>query len=286
MIASMTGFARRSGNLGAGIVTCELRAVNHRHLEVSLRLPETLRGLEGRLRERITRVLQRGKIECSLRLEGGSGPVGLVLNEPLVAALCRLGHDLERREGLGALRAIDVLQWPGVFLQEAVDEAALEVTIARLVDETLDDLTREREREGEKLAGALGLRLSAIRSEIARLRGWLPALLPDLRARLRARIGEAGVDLDPVRLEQEIVLLAQRADVSEELDRLDAHLGEIERLLAASGPVGRRLDFMMQEVNREANTLGSKASDLRLTAASVEIKVLAEQMREQIQNIE
>lgn len=286
MPTSMTGFARRSRPTRAGTVTCELRSVNHRYLEIGLRLPEAVRSLEGALRERLARALKRGKIECSLRFDGESPSDALTLNEALVGALCRLGGELERNHGVAPLRAIDVLRWPGVFMQAPADDVDLAAVVSELTDETLADLVEQRSREGAKLAAMLEARLAAIRPQIAGIREILPSLLPEFRNRLRARMAEAAVELDPGRLEQEIALFAQRGDVSEELDRLSAHLQEIERLLTVAGPVGRQLDFMMQEVNREANTLGSKSSDMRLTAASVEIKVLAEQMREQIQNIE
>lgn len=286
MVTSMTGFARRSRPARSGTLTCELRSVNHRYLEIGLRLPEPVRALEGALRERLACVLKRGKIECSLRFDGESPSDSLTLNEALVGALCRLGRELEQRNGVAPLRAIDVLRWPGVFMQGSTDDVELAAAIFALGDETLDDLVEQRSREGAKLALMLEARLAAIRAQIAGIREILPSLLPEFRHRLRTRLAEAAVELDPGRLEQEIALFAQRGDVSEELDRLSAHLQEIERLLTISGPVGRQLDFMMQEVNREANTLGSKSSDMRLTAASVEIKVLAEQMREQIQNIE
>ncbi|MHB1587573.1 MAG: YicC/YloC family endoribonuclease [Acidiferrobacteraceae bacterium] len=286
MLTSMTGFARRSRPTRAGTVTCELRSVNHRYLEIGLRLPEAVRSLEGALRERLTRVLKRGKIECSLRFDGESPSDALTLNEALVRTLCRLGGELERNHGVAPLRAIDVLRWPGVFMQAPADDVELAAAVSELTDETLADLVEQRSREGAKLAAMLEARLVAIRPQITGIREILPSLLPEFRNRLRARMAEAAVELDPGRLEQEIALFAQRGDVSEELDRLSAHLQEIERLLTVAGPVGRQLDFMMQEVNREANTLGSKSSDMRLTAASVEIKVLAEQMREQIQNIE
>lgn len=286
MVTSMTGFARCSRPTRAGTVTCELRSVNHRYLEIGLRLPEVVRSLEGALRERLGRVLKRGKIECSVRFDGEGPSDVLTLNEALVGALCRLGGELEQHHGVAPLRVIDVLRWPGAFMQGPADDMELAAAVSELTDETLDDLVEQRTREGAKLAAMLDARLVAIRPQIAGIREILPSLLPEFRNRLRARMAEAALELDPARLEQEIVLFAQRGDVSEELDRLSAHLQEIERLLTVAGPVGRQLDFMMQEVNREANTLGSKSSDKRLTAASVEIKVLAEQMREQIQNIE
>ncbi|MHB8415199.1 MAG: YicC/YloC family endoribonuclease [Acidiferrobacteraceae bacterium] len=282
----MTGFARCSRTFGLGMLTCEIRSVNHRYLEVALRLPDAMRPLEGPLRERLALDLKRGKVECSVRLEGGTEPQDLAVNEQVVDSLCRLGAELERRHGVAPLRVIDVLRWPNVLAPGVADTTALAPATEALVAESLRDLMVHRAREGAKLMAVLESRLADIRAEVTRVREIVPELVPEFRARLRARLEDLTASLDVTRLEQEITLFAQRSDVSEELDRLWAHLQEVERLLQAPGPVGRQLDFMMQELNREANTLGSKSTDLRLTAASVEIKVLIEQMREQIQNIE
>lgn len=286
MASSMTGFARRSRALGPGVLTCEIRSVNHRYLEIALRLPDAMRPLEGALRERLAVDLKRGKVECSVRLEGGTESQDLVVNDQIVDSLCRLGAELERRHGVAPLRVIDILHWPNVLAPGVADTTVLAPAAEALVAESLQDLVVHRVREGAKLMVVLKSRLADIRAEVARVREIVPELVPEFRARLRSRLAELTTGVDSTRLEQEITLFAQRSDVSEELDRLWAHLQEVERLLQAPGAVGRQLDFMMQELNREANTLGSKSTDLRLTAASVEIKVLIEQMREQIQNIE
>lgn len=285
MTSSMTGFARRGRELPLGILSCEIRTVNHRYLELSVRLPEPLRDQEMAVRERLSNGLKRGKIDCTVRLEPRPGDPSLTLNQPLVLALVQAAAQLQAHAGVGPLRAVDLLRWPNVLLDIAQPEV-LAPEALQLVGETVQELTSQRQREGARLRAFLHARIEDMLFQVAAARALMPSLVPEFRERLRQRLRDLPAGADPGRIEQEIILFAQRADVSEEVDRLSAHLDEVERLIGAAGPVGRKLDFMMQELNREANTLGSKASDLRLTAVAVELKLLIEQMREQVQNIE
>jgi uncharacterized protein (TIGR00255 family) len=288
MPLSMTGFARRESRSELGALAWELRTVNHRYLEASLRLPEEFRPLEPELREALAKRVTRGKLEASLRHEPAAGGRGaLAVDAALAREVAAAAAEVGRSTGLSAMPTVmDVLRWPGVATAAASDPAPLHSAARALLLATLDDLVANRQREGAKLAAAIAERAGAVRTQVAVLRAAAPALVAALRERLRARVAELGATLDPQRLEQEVVLLAAKADVAEELDRLDAHCAELDRALAERGPVGRKLDFLMQEFNREANTLGSKAADPATTRAAVELKVLIEQMREQIQNIE
>ena len=288
MPLSMTGFARRESRSELGALAWELRTVNHRYLEASLRLPEEFRPLEPELRELLTRRLARGKVEANLRHEAATGGrAGLAVDAALAREVVAAAAEVGRSTGLSAMPTVmDVRRWPGVAAAAATDPAALHAAARDLLRATLDELVANREREGARLAQAIAERAAAVRVQVGLLRAAAPALIAALRERLRARVAELGATLDPARLEQEVVLLAAKADVAEELDRLDAHCAELNRALAEKGPVGRKLDFLMQEFNREANTLGSKAADPATTRASVELKVLIEQMREQIQNLE
>jgi uncharacterized protein (TIGR00255 family) len=288
MPLSMTGFARRESRTEQGALAWELRTVNHRYLEVSLRLPEEVRPLEPELRELLGKRLARGKVEAGLRFEPAVGGRGaLAVDASLARAVVAAAAEVGRSTGASALpTAMDVLRWPGVVVAADADLAPVHAAARSLLAATLDELIANREREGARLAAAIAERATAVRAQVAQLRATAPALVAALRERLRARVAELGATLDPQRLEQEVVLLAAKADVAEELDRLDAHCAELERALAERGPVGRKLDFLMQEFNREANTLGSKAADPASTRAAVELKVLIEQMREQIQNLE
>jgi uncharacterized protein (TIGR00255 family) len=288
MLRSMTAFARREQPSAWGTVTWELRSVNHRYLEASLRLPETLRGLESLVRERIGAVLSRGKIEGTLKLQvTGTTMAAITLNFPLVDRLLDVAAELEHRIGPGTgLRLIDVLRWPGVVNEVEPDLDEIKTVILDALDAALAELIATREREGQRTADLLQQRCESIRNQVARVRARRPEVLARWRDKLLNRLADVPVEIDPGRLEQELVLIAQRLDVDEELDRLDNHLDEIAAVLKRSEPVGRRLDFLMQELNREANTLSSKSADADTTRAAVELKVLIEQMREQIQNIE
>ncbi|MCC6136064.1 MAG: YicC family protein [Candidatus Contendobacter sp.] len=287
MLRSMTAFARHEQTSAWGAITWELRSVNHRYLEASIRLPEMLRSLETPARERIAAVLSRGKVEGTLKLQTASAAPAITLNEPMVERLLAVAGELEHRMGPGTgLALIDVLRWPGVIHEPEPDLVAIQQAILDSLDAALAELVATREREGERTAELLRQRCAAIRVQVKLVRGRRPEVLARWRDKLLSRLTDIAVDADPGRLEQELALIAQRLDVDEELDRLDTHLDEIEAVLKRKEPVGRRLDFLMQELNREANTLSSKSADSDTTRAAVELKVLIEQMREQIQNIE
>lgn len=289
MIRSMTAFSRREDRSGGFTLAWEIRSVNHRYLEPSFRLPDNLRDIEPALREQLRRRLSRGKVECSLRLAGeearAAGPIAI--NTPLLDELLAAVQAVALRTGQPvAVNPVDILRWPGVTQSAEADVQAMAAAAAALFETVLGDFIEAREREGRELADALALRLDGISREVERVRAALPQILDAQRARLRARVEEAVASPDRDRLEQELVLLAARMDVAEEMDRLVTHVQEVRRVLKEGGSVGRKLDFLMQELNREANTLGSKSVSADTTQASVEIKVLIEQMREQIQNIE
>ena len=288
MIRSMTAFARRQERGDLGELTWEVRSVNHRYLEAHIRLPEELRAIEPAVRERINQKLGRGKLDCGLRFQPGSGATGeLRVNEDLVRGLLGAATEVMRHLHSSPLPTVmDVMRWPGVLETAEQDFTPVQQAAVALLDEVLDELISVREREGERLADLIRQRLDAMRIQVTRARERMPAVIQGMRERLSARLAEVSESLDLERLEQEMALLAQRLDVDEEMDRLNTHLDEVERVLATDEPVGRRLDFLMQELNREANTLGSKSADSETTAISVEMKVLIEQMREQVQNLE
>jgi len=288
MLRSMTAFARREQASAWGIITWELRSVNHRYLETALRLPETLRALEPLVRERISVALSRGKIECTLKLQAaGATLTAIALNQPLVERLLEVASELERLMGPGTgLRLADVLRWPGVVNEAEPDLEDIKTALLGCLDAALVELVATREREGQRTGELIQQRSEAMRVQVKRVRARRPEVLARWRDKLLTRLADIPAEADTGRLEQELVLIAQRLDVDEELDRLDTHLDEIDAVLQRSEPVGRRLDFLMQELNREANTLSSKSADADTTRAAVELKVLIEQMREQIQNIE
>jgi uncharacterized protein (TIGR00255 family) len=285
-IRSMTAFASGERSTEWGTLGCELRAVNHRFLEVGVRLPDELRASEPALRERIAARISRGKLDLAMRLRTASGGEALQVDDTVVE---RLGDLARRMDGRFPGLRVDfaqLLQLPGVLQSHAVDPEALQAAALSLLDAVLDDFVAAREREGAKLAAVISERADAI----ARIAGEVRTLVPQIRAgqrqKLETRLAELGSSLDPGRLEQELVIWLQKLDVDEELDRLDSHLSELGRVLEQREPVGRRLDFLLQEFNREANTLGSKSVDARSTNAAVELKVLVDQIREQVQNIE
>jgi len=290
MIRSMTAFARREDQHQAGQLSWELRTLNHRYLEISPHLPEDLRPIEPEVRARINRRLGRGKVDLTLKFRAAPGASGGTpkLNEPYVAQLVALHRELSGRLGADAAAAqvTDLLHWPGVVQEPDPDMTPVRERALTLLDEALDDLVATREREGAGLAAVIRDRLERLEAQVKEVRALLPEIRDHFRKRLADRLAEAAGELEPGRLEQEIALLAQKMDVDEELDRTLTHAAEIRRVLELDEPVGRRLDFLMQELNREANTLGSKSPDSRLSQASVELKVLIEQMREQVQNIE
>jgi len=289
MIHSMTAFARESADTPHGSLTVELRSVNHRYLDCSFKLPDNLRSMEGSFREGAGRQLGRGKLDCVIRLQSASsGAAG-----PLSLNRARLGEVLQVLEevtgqlpGVQAVNPLDLLQFPGVCSSEQGDEEVLRKAADTLFQRALQTLRDNRAREGDKLAHSVLERLKLLDVELAAVRNRVPQLLRDQRQRVIERIEQLQAEVDPGRLEQELVFMAQKADVDEELDRLEAHIAEVRRALDKGGPCGRRLDFLMQELNREANTLSSKSTAASTTQSAVELKVLIEQMREQIQNIE
>jgi uncharacterized protein (TIGR00255 family) len=287
MIHSMTAFARAEQAGANGTLSWELRSVNHRYLEPHLRLPESFRDLEGAVREALRNGLSRGKVECTLRFSDDNAGKALQVDLERAAQLIAAAESVA---GLikqpAALNPLEVLGWPGVLVADAADPQALNQSALSLFTEALNELKNGREREGSELAKLLNERLDSILEQVVALRELVPQMLAGQRQKILDRCAEMQAELDPQRLEQELVILAQKSDVAEELDRLSTHVSEVRRVLKTGGQAGRRLDFLMQELNREANTLGSKAFDTRSTQAAVNLKVLIEQMREQVQNIE
>ena len=288
MICSMTAFSRVRDRDQYGELIWEIRSVNHRYLETMLRLPEELRALEPRVRERVTQRLGRGKVDCVLRFapsgaEAASVRVNERLAQQIIDAAAQVGVLLHDRT---SPRSMDILRWPGVLELEEQDLTPVQLKADELLERALDELVLAREREGERLAAYIIQRCASAREEVAKAQALMPRVLKEVRERLQTRLAEVSEELDEARLEQEMALLAQRLDVDEEMNRLSTHLDEVERVLRRKEPVGRRLDFLMQELNREANTLASKSNDVDVTRVGVELKVLIEQMREQVQNIE
>lgn len=291
MIASMTGFARREAAVAAGSLVCELRSVNHRFLEAGLRLPDELRSLEAELRARLQKELKRGKVDCTLSLRTtAAGPRQLELDTEVVAQVgARLG-ELARllsfdRSG-GNVELVELLRFPGVLRETSNDPEALLAPAREIFAAALTELVAMRAREGVRLAELISQRCDQLAAQVVKVRERLPEVHTLIRTRFNERVAELVATVDKERLEQEIALILQRLDVAEELDRLDGHLEEIRKIIASPEPAGRRLDFLMQELNREANTLSSKSQDLTTTRIAVDMKVLIEQMREQVQNIE
>ncbi|MBB4724075.1 YicC/YloC family endoribonuclease [Xanthomonas euvesicatoria] len=286
MIRSMTAFAGSERITPWGTLGCELRSVNHRFLEVGVRLPEELRALEPLLRERVAAKNSRGKLDLTLRLRAPDNAQTLAVNESL---LQQLGALATRLDGLFPKLQVgftDLLQLPGVLQVQDVDAPALQAQALALLEEVVGSFVIAREREGAKLAEAISERVDAIERIAAEVRVLIPAIREGQRAKLAARLADLPHPVDPGRAEQELVLWLQKLDVDEELDRLSSHIAEIRRVLRQREPVGRRLDFLLQEFNREANTLGSKSVDSRTSNAAVDLKVLIDQIREQVQNIE
>ncbi len=287
MTKSMTAFARQDAEYAWGSISWEIRSVNHRYLEPHLRLPDNLRDIEPVLREKLRKSLNRGKVECTLRFFPEASLQQLVINEEYARQVVAAAEQVQRLiAGNAPLDALEVLRWPGVLQDVKLDMEAVKTAAVELFDKALTDLTNGRRREGQELAQLIEQRLVAISDIVDLVRAQMPTILSNQRDTLAQRIAELKVDLDEARLEQEVVLLAQKADVDEEMDRLNTHVQEVRRILQQNGPVGRRLDFLMQELNREANTLSSKSIVSGTTQSAVELKVLIEQMREQIQNIE
>ena len=288
MILSMTGFAATSAELPGASLVAELRSVNHRYLDLSLRLSDELRILEPALREKLAGQLKRGKVEVRLGLNRTApGASGLAVDPGRVAALAAAAADVARQVPQAApLSVHEILRWPGGLAQPTVDPPARAARALALVDEALAELAAARAREGAKLAAILSARCDDIAAQVSRVAPRIPAVHAAYTEKLNARLREAGLDPNEDRLKQELALFATKVDVEEELSRLTTHVAEFRRVLAAGGSAGKRLDFLAQELHREANTLGSKSVDAELSRAALELKVLIEQMREQVQNLE
>ncbi|MFO6423918.1 YicC/YloC family endoribonuclease [Motilimonas sp. KMU-193] len=287
MIHSMTAYARKQFKGDWGSAVWEIRSVNQRYLETYIRTPEQFRGLEPVIREKLRKRMQRGKLEVNLRFDAAQNNTGeLQINQALASQIIEHAQWVMEECGRGQLNPIDVLRWPGVMEapEQDVDELSKELLAA--LDTTINEFLDARASEGANLKVFIEQRLDEISSQAAFVRSKMPEVMAWQRERLTNRLAEAQIELEPTRLEQEMVMLAQKVDVAEELDRLDSHISETRNILKKGGAIGRRLDFMMQEFNREANTLASKSINAEITNASVECKVLIEQMREQIQNIE
>jgi uncharacterized protein (TIGR00255 family) len=289
MPRSMTGFARREAKLPWGTLVWEIRSVNHRYLEPSFRLPEDFREIEPHLRDAMRKALQRGKVEASLNVQWEQeGESDLGINLSKIAQLTKAAQQINGLLGAIAapVNALDILRWPGVIQKQELDREQMHKAALELFDLALEGLIEHRSREGAELQQLIINRLDNVSAQVVNVRALMPEILAAQREKLQTKLAALQVELDPERLEQEIVLLAQKADVDEELDRLDTHVLEVKRSLKQTDSLGRRLDFLMQELNREANTLSSKSIVSETTQAAVELKVLIEQMREQVQNIE
>ncbi|OEC81246.1 YicC family protein [Photobacterium damselae subsp. damselae] len=287
MIHSMTAYARREVKGDWGTAVWEIRSVNQRYLETYLRMPEQFRGLEPVLRERFRQRLARGKVECNLRFEANpAANTNLTINEALAKQVINAAKWVKDTSGEGSINPFQVLNWPGVMEAPEQDLDTINKDLLAGFDAAIDDFIAARASEGDNMRALIEQRLDAISAEAGKVRVLMPEIMTWQRERIMSRLDEAKIELDANRLEQELVMLAQKSDVAEELDRLDSHVKETQKILKKGGACGRRLDFMMQEFNRESNTLASKSINTDVTAAAVELKVLIEQMREQIQNIE
>lgn len=288
MTSSMTGFARHAIEVDGQSLVWEIRSVNHRHLELRIQIPDTLKALEPDARAAMQQSLGRGRVDAVLRVDAAVTADVIQFDHGRAKILIKTLREIDQMMVNGArVSALDVLLWPGVLQRdEPADVDAVRSAVLLGLQAALDDLRAMRQTEGGALRQTLETRLDALAELVARMRGRRVEVLEAQRERLRSRIAELDLALDPQRLEQEVALLAQRLDVDEELDRLEGHVAATREILGRAEPVGRRLDFLMQEFNREANTLGSKSHDLETTRVAMEMKVLIEQMREQIQNIE
>ena len=288
MLKSMTAFARQQFAAEWGNVTWEIKSVNQRFLEPNFRMPESFRHLEFELRNVLRKRLNRGKLDCSIRIEMNPKHAGrMKLDQEMAQQLLTANEELQvLAQDNQSADLVQLMRWPGLLQQEEADTDTMEKDVKQAFSQAVDQLIEVRQREGEALSDIIEQRLQGISEEVAKVEAQMPEVMKWQRERLINRFEEAKVELDSERLEQEMVFLAQKLDVAEELDRLNTHVTECLRLLKDKGPVGRRLDFLMQEFNREANTLGSKSINANITSSSVEVKVLIEQMREQVQNIE
>lgn len=288
MILSMTGFAANGANLPGVALSVELRSVNHRYLDLQIRVPDELRALESSLRERISAQLKRGKVECRIAINRSApGAAELAIDATRVQQLAQATEAIQRHApGAAPLSVAEILRWPGVLVEPLAPPEALAIKVHALLGQALADLAASRQREGAKLAAMLEECCAAIEVQVTRVAPRIPAVHAAFLDKLGTRLREAGLDPDQDRLKQELAVFASKVDVAEELSRLSTHVIEVRRVLEAGGAAGKRLDFLMQELHREANTLGSKSVDAELSQASLELKVLIEQMREQVQNLE
>lgn len=288
MTASMTAFSRQEAVYDWGTISWEIRSVNQRYLEPNFRLPENFRELEFSFRDVLRKKLNRGKLECQLRFQTvDKAATSLTINPTNAQALATAVETLGTWfKDLDPANPLDILQWPGILSDEGTDAEMMKKTVVELFNQSVDELIQVRLREGAQLKDIIEQRLDAIDAIVIEVQAKLPDIIAAQKQNLIDKLEAAKADLDPMRVEAEIVLLAQKADVAEELDRLATHTKEVRRQLQQKGPIGRRLDFLMQELNREANTLSSKSIVVETTQSAVELKVLIEQMREQIQNIE
>jgi uncharacterized protein (TIGR00255 family) len=288
MLRSMTAFARQETRADWGTAVWELRSVNHRYLDIFVRMPEELRALETQVRGQVAARLRRGKVECFLRFQAMPGEAATIeVNSELAEQLVHASREVDQMlYNPAPVHSMDVLRWPGVVATPSLDLEAIGAAVLAVLGRALDEIVQTRSREGKKIAAFLGERLDEMPPLVANVRERLPAVIQGMREKLHARLAELKAELDEQRLEQEIVIFAQKVDVAEELDRLETHVAEVRRVLGQGQPAGRRLDFLMQELNREANTLSSKSADAETTRVAVELKVIIEQMREQAQNVE
>ncbi len=283
----MTGFARRERQFPWGMLAWELKAVNHRFLEVGCRLPEEFRAAEAEVRQTIAGAVRRGKVDCALVFRATAAAGSLDLERVLLDSLTERARQIAERAGPAAsIDVMDLLRWPGVVRDAARDLQPLQEAARALLGEALAELSRFRDSEGSRIQDGLAQRCDALLAQAERVSQRLPEVRARARARLLERVAELAASVDHERLEQELAILAQRLDVDEEIERLRGHVVEIRKTFAEREPAGRRLDFLMQELNREANTLSSKSQDIETTRAAVDMKVLIEQMREQVQNVE
>jgi uncharacterized protein (TIGR00255 family) len=289
MIYSMTAFARTQSQGEWGSLICETRSINHRFLEISIHSPDLLHAFEMSVRERIRQFVKRGKIECNIRYQANPSMEGslYLVNKPLVQELGKASEEIAALLTTTApINPIDILRFPGVLNTKEADLTSLRAQLMHLLEKTLEELVSVRGREGEELRQLFSQRTESMLQELSKVRERLPEVMSEIQERLLKRFADVKIELDPGRLEQEMVMFAQKIDISEEIERAETHIKEISRVIKQGGIIGRRLDFLLQELNREANTLGSKSVDSLITHCAVEMKVLTEQMREQIQNIE
>ncbi len=287
LILSMTGYANANAELGSGSLTLEVRSVNHRYLDIQLRMPDELRGFESALREAITAQLQRGKVECRINYAARSAQSGATLNQELLQQLAAWNKQVQAAlSDARGLSVADVLRWNGVLETPTANSDELRDTLLGLMQTALQEFSAARAREGEKLKAFLLQRLEKIEALRNAVMPHVPAAIAAYEQKISARLREAIQGGDDERVRQEVVVYASKIDVDEELSRLASHLTEMHRILRQGGAVGKRLDFLMQELNREANTLGSKSVDAEVSRSAMEMKILIEQMREQIQNLE